>query len=43
MQHGRKTPWYDKVEIFRQTVEGDWNEPLHMVQERLRRKLGSRE
>ena len=43
MQHGRKTPWYDKVEIFRQTVDGDWNEPLHMVQERLRRKLGSRE
>lgn len=43
MQHGHKTPWYDKVEIFRQAVEGDWDEPLRLVQERLRRKLGSRE
>ena len=39
MQRGSRTPWYESVEIFRQTSDNDWREPLGEIRRRLVRKL----
>jgi tetratricopeptide (TPR) repeat protein len=39
MQRGSRTPWYESVEIFRQTSDNDWCEPLGEIRRRLVQKL----
>jgi len=39
MQQGSRTPWYESVEIFRQTSDNDWREPLGEIRRRLVHKL----
>jgi tetratricopeptide (TPR) repeat protein len=39
MQQGPRTPWYESVEIFRQTSDNDWREPLGEIRRRLVHKL----
>jgi len=39
MQQGTRTPWYESVEIFRQTSDNDWREPLGEIRRRLVHKL----
>jgi hypothetical protein len=36
---GNRSVWYDSIKIFRQTIFGDWTEPLDKVREELTNKL----